>query len=178
MERIETERLVIRPFQHTDWPGVREFMPDPRATRYLAFTDAMETEQGAHELFDATMAAYATAEPMHAYAIALGDGMFIGSCGVSSLPEPRILECFYGLLPRFWKQGYASEAATALLSYCMEASDTQEIRAYVSEENPASSRVAERIGMENFGMQPHPVFGREDLVYAAVRGRWPGTKRD
>jgi RimJ/RimL family protein N-acetyltransferase len=130
IKRILTERLVIRPFEMRDWALYLEFMTDPAATRYLMFTDEQRTEAGARELFEMILRSYGTAEPIMAYAIARREGgSFVGSCGVSPLDEPGVYECYYSLLPRYWKRGYATEATRALLARCLAEEGVREIRA-------------------------------------------------
>lgn len=164
-DQLTTDRLVIRPFQPDDREAYVAFMTDPRATRYLLFTDAQKTEEGARLLVEAIMASYTSDEPVFAYAIALKDGGFIGSCGLSSLPGEGVYECYYSLLPAYWGHGYATEATRALLAYCF-AQGVWEVRAYMSPDHPASAGVAERVGMTDRGLRQHPTFDHEGRLYA------------
>jgi RimJ/RimL family protein N-acetyltransferase len=174
-ESIESERLVIRPFKSEDRDGYLAFMTNPKATQYLMFTDEQRTEEGAQALLEAVQGSYSSEEPIFAYAIALKeDDTFIGSCGLSELDEPARLECYYSLLPSYWKRGYATEATAALLRYCFAQDGVDEVWAFMSKENPTSAGVAERIGMENRGIQVHPVFGNEGRAYV-MKGGAGGT---
>ncbi|MDP6132382.1 MAG: GNAT family N-acetyltransferase [Dehalococcoidia bacterium] len=175
---INTERLMVRCFEDTDWPGFLKFMTDPAATRHLLFSDDMKSEDGARALFESTIESYSTDDPIHAYAVALKNNRFIGSCGFSPIDEVAgLYECFYTLLPEFWNNGYATEATKALIDYCFEVYRISEMRAYVSAENPASSKVAERAGMKYHGIQKHPLTGTQGMAYAieASDGGHEGT---
>jgi ribosomal-protein-alanine N-acetyltransferase len=142
-------------------------MTDPAATRNLLFSEDMRTENGARALFESTIESYSTDVPIHAYAVALKNNSFIGSCGFSGIDEAAgIYECYYTLLPEFWNSGYATEATKALIDYCFLVFRIDEMRAYVSAENPASSKVAERAGMKYLGVQEHPLTGIRSEVYA------------
>jgi RimJ/RimL family protein N-acetyltransferase len=90
---------------------------------------------------------------------------------VSPVEEP-VLECYYGLLPRHWGHGYATEAAAALLGYLFANTAVPEVRAYVSAENFRSAKVAARLGMRFLGRQAHPIFGRPGLLYVMPRELW------
>lgn len=170
-DAIETERLVIRPFEPKDQDAYVAFMTDPEATRYLLFSDEQRTEAGALDLLDAVCASYETDEPIFAYAIARrDDDAFVGSCGMSDLDEAGHLECYYSLLPGEWEKGYATEATAGLLAYAFAQPEVEEVWAYMSPENPKAAGVAERVGMTREGMREHPVFGNAGLAYVARRG--------
>ncbi len=96
---------MVRCFEDTDWPGFLKFMTDPAATRHLLFSDDMKSEDGARALFESTIESYSTDDPIHAYAVALKNNRFIGSCGFSPIDEVAgLYECFYTLLPRILEQ--------------------------------------------------------------------------
>ena len=164
---LHTERLIIRCFEPRDWPGFLKFMTDPAATQYLLFTGETKTETGARKLFEDTMESYSTGNPVHAYALALKNNAFVGSCGFSDIDKDSgIYECYYCLLPEYWKRGYATEAIKALIDYCFRVCRIAEMRAYVCSENPGSLKVAERAGMRYLGAQTHPLSGADGLAYA------------
>lgn len=76
------------------------------------------------------------------------DGAAVGTCGLLKrdlLPEPDI---GYAFLPEFWGQGYALEAATAVLDYGRYTHELTRILAIVSPDNERSIRVLERCGMK------------------------------
>lgn len=76
------------------------------------------------------------------------DGVAIGTCGLLKrdiLPEPDI---GYAFLPEYWGQGYALEAASAVLEYGHYAHELMRIVAIVAPDNERSIRVLERCGMK------------------------------
>jgi ribosomal-protein-alanine N-acetyltransferase len=77
----------------------------------------------------------------------LGDGALVGFAAIKEIPETSEVEVYYGLAPRFWGQGLATEAAQAVLTYGFEVLGYQRIWARTDEPNEASKRVAERLGM-------------------------------
>jgi RimJ/RimL family protein N-acetyltransferase len=170
-DKIETERLLIRPFHREDLDRYLDFMVDEQATRYLMFTEEQKTKTGAKELFDAIVASYDSEQPIFAYAIATESDGFIGSCGASKLNDD-LYECYYSLLPAYWGQGYATEATTAIIDYLFEDTGADEVRAYMAPENTRSAAVAARIGMVERGIQKHPQFGNEGLLYTITREQW------
>lgn len=55
----------------------------------------------------------------------------------------------YRLLPKYWNQGFATEASLAVLEYGFEMLHCNKICAYAVENNPASIRVLEKIGLKH-----------------------------
>ncbi|MCB0564799.1 MAG: GNAT family N-acetyltransferase [Phaeodactylibacter sp.] len=165
-EVIETERLLIRPFQSRDLPFFLEFMLDEMATEYLSFAEEQKTETGARALFWEVIESNRSDNPIIALAIVdKENGVFIGSCGISPLDEQGVFECYYSLLPSYWGMGFATEAAKSLVGYFLSQEEVKVVKAFVSPGNPRSIHVAERIGMQPLGEAKHPVSGLEGLVY-------------
>lgn len=174
LDSIITYHLIIRPFEVKDWAGFRSFMLDQEATRFLLFPEEMKTESGAKKLFNATIQSYASDAPVHAYSIALQESdIFIGSCGFSAIDEESgIYECYYSLLPDYWKKGYATEAMQEFLKQCFMHFEIDEMRAYMSPDNPNSAGVAERLGMQYQGIRNHPLAMVEGNLYSIRRTKY------
>jgi len=165
-EKIETGRLLIRPFEPEDLSLFLEFMLDEMATEYLTFTEEQKTEAGAAALFRQVVDSYHTPDPIIALSIVdKENGMFIGSCGVSPLGEEGVFECYYSLLPKCWGMGFATEATRALIGHFLGRDGVKAMKAFVSSDNPRSIHVAERVGMQLLGRARHPFSGLEGLVY-------------
>lgn len=165
-EVIETQRLLIRPFQSKDLPFFLEFMLDEMATEYLSFTDSQKTPEGARALFWQVVESYSTDDPTLALVIEdKENGYFMGSCGGAPLAEEGVVECYYSLLPKYWGMGFATEASKALVGYLLSLNEVRVVKAFVSPYNPRSIHVAERIGMQALGQARHPLSGQEGLMY-------------
>ncbi len=152
-DKIETERLLIRPFVQQDFDAFWSFMDDPEATRFMAFTGEQKTYDGAKALLETVIASYDGREP-HC-ALAMTDrqtGHYIGSCGLSPLPDPGEIECYYTVLPQYWGNGYATKAMEAILTYAFREVGSSRVVAFVQKKNLASIRVAEKLGMTGEGL--------------------------
>lgn len=164
-ETIETERLLIRPFVLQDFDAFWSFMGDPEATRYMAFSDEQKSYEGAKAMLETVIASYAGNDPVCALAMTdRWSGDYIGSCGLSPLTDPGEVECYYTILPHHWGKGYATEATAALLKYAFTELRFLRVVAFVLEGNPASIRVAEKVGM-TFDETVH----REDVNMPGLR---------
>ncbi len=71
----------------------------------------------------------------------------IGFCGLKYLPETGEVDIGYRLLPEYWGQGLATEAARATLDYGFSTLRLSEIVAMVLPANASSIRVLEKLGM-------------------------------
>lgn len=77
----------------------------------------------------------------------------IGTAGLRPL-EGLGLEIFYSLAPGSWGQGYATEAARAVLAHALGPLGLPEVLAEVDEGNTASLAVIERLAMTRFEVVP------------------------
>jgi [ribosomal protein S5]-alanine N-acetyltransferase len=77
----------------------------------------------------------------------------VGTTGLRPL-EGLGLEVFYSLTPGSWGQGYATEAARAVLDHALGPLGLPEVLAEVDAGNTASIAVVERLGMTPFDVVP------------------------
>lgn len=94
---------------------------------------------------------------------------FIGQAGITlqTVRGAKVPEIGYLLKKRYWHQGYATECAAALKKFAFEKLHLRSVYSIIRENNAASRRVAERIGMRKacrilkyyYGMDmPHIVY--------------------
>ncbi|MGI8884940.1 MAG: GNAT family N-acetyltransferase, partial [Pyrinomonadaceae bacterium] len=93
-------------------------------------------------------------------------GKFAGWCGLWELKESSEIEVGYAVAREFWGKGYASESAEAFLEYGFNKLNLEKIVAVAREENKASRRVMEKIGMQFDYIGEF--YGRE-LVHYSIR---------
>ena len=80
----------------------------------------------------------------------------------------------YWLGADFWGQGYASEAATAVVAFAFDRLALREVNASVLPENDRSVRVLEKAGLTYVGRRPEDTVERgrvETDFFAARRNR-------
>ena len=78
-------------------------------------------------------------------------GRFIGCAGLDS-SKGNGLELGYWLGEPFWGQGYATEAAHALVDLAFDGTDVERIFATCRTSNPASRRVIQKSGFQHTGI--------------------------
>lgn len=106
---------------------------------------------------------------------------FVGFSVPTFLPAvlPAI-ELGWRLAPAFWGMGYATEGARAALDQAFTTMGLDRVVSIPQVGNPASSRVAERLGMKLVGAMPIPATERRDavtgLLYEILRDAWSASK--
>lgn len=149
--RIETNRLLIRPFIHSDLEDCFKLMQDKELFKYMDM-DVMPLEEY-KELFKWLIDLYETDF----------DGDFKYNFGIF-LKESNeyigwgcfgVIDCFYPekeigyLIGReHWGKGYATEAMGALLNYYFNIIGHERLIALAKPENIASNRVIHKLGFK------------------------------
>ena len=162
---LETVRLRIRPFEPaSDAPALHELWGDAEAMRFVP--------GAAQESVDGTRARIQSALDRAPagwgfWALEEREGRVVG--GVGLFPEawegPEF-ELAYHVVPSAWGRGYATEAAAALLDAAWHETDLERVLAFAFEDNRASRRV-----MEKLGMRYERDFPRAGLPHALYRIR-------
>ncbi len=145
MTLIRTSRLLLRPFQAADLPQYAAGNADPGVMRYLG--GPIHRAESDRQAFGANR----SLELMRYGKIAierLGDGAFVGMCGLSCEPwYPNDLELGWRLLPQHTGHGYATEAARAWLGYAFDVLDVPRVISIADVPNLKSIAVMQRLGM-------------------------------
>ena len=64
-----------------------------------------------------------------------------------------MVEIGYGITPSYRRQGYASEAARAMIAWAFSCPDVKRVTAECLEDNTGSIRVLENAGMQRTGQE-------------------------
>ena len=159
---IETERLLIRHWREGDRAEYLASCNSEAVTAHLGGPAKIED-------IDAALARIAKSQDEHGFSFwaveRKSDGRFLGYCGLKlanlpGTPVEQDIEIGWRLREDAWRQGYASEAAAAVLGWSWANLDVERIVSFTIPANAASRRVMERIGMIrrpdlDFG---HPAF--------------------
>lgn len=114
------------------------------------------------------------------YLLTLRDGTLIGGCGITRLLGD-VPELGYWLGVRYWGQGYATEAARALVDYAFADLGYDKLEAGARVSNPASRRVLEKCGFKWTGVMLMRVRALRVSVpvdrFELQRARWASFQR-
>jgi len=111
---------------------------------------------------------------------ALSSAPLVGLCGIAILQGSEQGEIWYLVRPDHWGRGIAQLAAGELLRIGFSELNLHRMFATCLPENPASSRVLEKIGMRKEGYQLknlkiHGVWHDSNL-YAILRAEWETSR--
>ena len=143
---LETERLLIRPWQAGDRDAFVAMAHDPVVTRYVhagtPYSDAEIEEflsrQARHEAeLGVCMGAM----------VEKNSGQVVGIAGIQPLGTTGQLEIGWWLMRDRWGRGYATEAGNAAMRHVFDALGRLRVAAIIDPGNEASVRVATRLGM-------------------------------
>jgi RimJ/RimL family protein N-acetyltransferase len=148
MKVLETDRLVLRRMSVDDADFMLGLLNDPSWLRFIG-------DRGVRTREDAR--AYILKGPVDMYD-RLGFGMYltelkeegvpIGICGLVKRDFLADVDIGFALLPGFWGQGYAYEAASAVMEHGKGALGLKRIVAITNPENQSSIRLLEKLGLK------------------------------
>ena len=108
--------------------------------------------------------------------ILLGTGELVGASGLHVDSEHCCAEMGFWIGVEWWRQGYATEAARAVVRYGFEALGLNRIHAHHMTKNPASGRVLEKAGLLREGLLRQAIRKWDNfedvVVYAILRQDW------
>ena len=149
---LRTERLVLRPVAADDHAALLAHWDAPDVRRFL-FDGAMLSAAEITEAFEDSTRDFGRAGYGLWLVYEKDSAGLIGTAGLRPLDHLG-LEIFYSLAPGSWGQGYATEAARAVLDHALGSLGLPEVLAEVDEGNTASIAVIERLGMTEFEVVP------------------------
>lgn len=147
---IKTPRLALRPMAMGYLATVHAYASDPDTTRFMMFLPNETLEETAQFIREAEAEWQKDAPAYYEFAVLL-DGAHIGAISVYSTDEPGEGELGWIFDKAYWGNGYATEAARALIDYASHHLGFTRFIAHCDAENRGSSRVMEKLGMRYTG---------------------------
>ncbi|MBI2920865.1 MAG: GNAT family N-acetyltransferase [Planctomycetes bacterium] len=143
---LSTPRLWLSPAGPGDAQALQSLWNEADVRRYLWDDEAVTLER-ARETIDAGNASF-RARGFGLWCVNLThSGVLAGFCGLREFGGAGEVEIVFGLGPSRTGQGYATEAALAVLAHGFGACGLREIWGRADEPNVKSVRLLERIGM-------------------------------
>ena len=166
-QRIETQRLILRPFTEDDAPAMyRNWASDPEVTKYLTWPTHPSVDVTRHIVQD-WVSRYGNPD-YYQWAIELRSiGEPIGSIAVvsSRVAEPlSVAELGYCMGKPWWGLGLMPEAARAVIAYLFDKVGYGCIQARHDVKNEKSGRVMQKAGMSRVGILRNGGLNNQGLV--------------
>ncbi len=167
---IETERLLLREYTMDDFDALYEIMSDPETMRhYPAPFDEARTRRWIEWNLD-NYARYG----FGLWAVVLKEtGEFIGDCGVTiqNIDGETLPEIGYHIHKKYWRRGFAKEAARAVRDWAFRNTEYDTIYSYMKYTNIGSYSTAMANGMKKIKEYPDPK-NTVSYAYAITRAEW------
>ena len=144
---LETDRLLLREYVEEDAEAFFKLNTDPDVLRFVPDKPLLNVEQARQILIDHPIADYRKYGFGRGACILKSTGEQIGFAGLKYLEELGEVDVAYRLLPKYWAQGLATEAALASVRFGFADLDLKRIIGLVMPENIASVRVLEKTGL-------------------------------
>jgi RimJ/RimL family protein N-acetyltransferase len=174
---LHTERLVLRPLRVDDAAAVAAGAGDKRVSRFLLYVPSPYPVAIARAWIEhridwwregrgATLAIARRTSP----------AQLVGTVSLRRFVRDRRAELGYWLAAAAWDHGFATEACRAAVAFGFETLGLARIYAQVIEDNAASMRVLDKLGMVREGVKrKHIVKGgkpRDVVIYGLLRDEW------
>ena len=169
--RIETPRLILRQFSMDDTDAAfRNWESDDMVTEYLRWTtmhSIHETENVMREWVDN----YAD-KSFYQWAIVPKDlGEPIGTISVVGMDEKtEKVHIGYCIGSKWWKQGYTSEAFSAIIPFFFQTVKVNRIESQHDPNNPNSGKVMKKCGLKYEGTLKKADWNNKGIVDACMYG--------
>ena len=145
--QLTTERLTLVPMCERFIDSTHEYASDPENTRFMVFlpNDSLEETIGYIRLAEAEFAK--PSPSFYEFAVLLEE-KHIGAVSLYLDDSRQTAEFGWIINKRYHGQGFAFEAAKALLGYANETLGIRHFTATCDTENTPSRRVMEKLGMK------------------------------
>jgi RimJ/RimL family protein N-acetyltransferase len=144
---LETERLILREIVEDDAEFVLDLLNQPSFLKYIGDRGVRNVEQS-REFIESRYRQSYRSNGYGLYGVELKPlNELIGMCGFvrrDSLPGPDI---GFAFLPQHEGKGYGTESAAAIMDYGRDVLGFSRVLAITSQDNDASGRLLEKIGL-------------------------------
>ncbi|MDE6906048.1 MAG: GNAT family N-acetyltransferase [Lachnospiraceae bacterium] len=171
---IETERLILREYNRDDFNALFEIVSDPETMQhYPAPFDEQRTKEWIawnlenYERYGFGLWAVVRKE----------SGEFIGDCGITiqNIDNEMLPEIGYHIHKKYWRRGFAKEAAGAVRDWVFRNTQYDTIYSYMKYTNVGSYSTAVANGMKKVKEYPDEKNGIS-YAYAITREEWKKLK--
>jgi len=143
---LSTDRLTLRHIEFSDAEFVIELLNQPSFIQFIG-DRRVRTVADAHAYISkAWQSSYATFG-FGMYLTSLTDGTPIGICGLVKRETLDDVDIGFAFIPAYWGQGYAVEAAAAVLGHAQADLGLRRVVAIANPDNASSIKLLERLGM-------------------------------
>ena len=171
MTILNTERLSLREFESSDAEFVIELLNEDSFLKFIGDKGVRNVEDANRYLNTGPIATY----QQHGFGLFhvehSGTGRSIGMCGLLKRDDQEYPDIGYAFLEEFTANGYAFEAASAVLDHGHNSLDIETIVAFVDPGNAKSIGLLLKLGMAFVGTTRVDGIDGEENMYRSDRNQ-------
>ena len=162
---VKTERLLLRTVTANDASIILELLNEPAFIANVADRGVRTVADAANYIAEKITPSYEK-HGFGFYIIELKDsGMPVGMCGLIKRDALEEVDIGYSILERYWRHGYAYDAARAVLEYARDVIGLPRVVAITSHHNSASQALLIKLGMRHEKNIQLPGFAEESMYF-------------
>ena len=145
-EEKQTKRLFIRPIDPVDATTWCDYFRENDGLKYVGIADTENAEECAKQWVERQLWRYRTKQYGLLALVEKDSNALVGQCGLllQQVDGKFEIEIGYHVLPKFWGNGFATEAALLFRDYAFENKLRDSLISIIHVENIRSQRVAEK----------------------------------
>lgn len=163
---IETARLILRELDTRDAPFVVALVNDPDWLRHIGDRNVRTRADAEAFIADRLMAHYRERGFGFWLVVSKADGAAMGLCGLIKRDGLDDVDIGYAFLPAYRGMGIAFEAAGAAVAYARDRLGLKRLVAITGQDNAASARLLERLGLRFEGLKQIKPYGGEQRLFS------------
>ena len=150
LEGVETERLRFRLLEESDFENWLPLFYKENTALFLGMDTSLTPKEHCQFWFNKVFNRYENDLGGMNVLIDKNSNRLVGQCGllIQTVREKQKLEIGYSVLPEFWGQAYATEAAKKCRDLAFERQYNPDLISIVHPDNIASAMVAKKNGMQ------------------------------
>ena len=180
MIHLETDRLILRDYTDMDFEAYYKLKSDAQTMYYLQDIQARSPEEAMAEFSEVLSDQAASSRRFYFLHMELKDTREqVGSIGYTvtdNTPVGKIVHLGYFTYPKYWGNGYTSEALKRLLEYAFTENHVYRVTTGCLAENKGSEKVMQKNGMikeaEHLDYEWHDGKMKTRLEYRLLRHEW------
>ncbi|GED66423.1 alanine acetyltransferase [Brevibacillus reuszeri] len=147
MKVLETDRLILRWQTVEDAPFILSLVNDPAWLQFIGDRGVRTVEDARNYIVNSAISYYER-YGFGFYLTEIKEGNVpIGICGMIKRDTLEDVDIGFAFLPDYRGMGYGYEAASAVLSYARDVVGLKRLVAITDQDNHASGRLLEKIGL-------------------------------
>lgn len=151
MKMIETGRLIIKPLTVDHAEFILELLNEPDWLKYIGDRGIRTIDDAKKYIIEGPMTMYAE-HGIGLYAVELKESSTpIGVCGFIQRDFLKDVDLGFGYHSKYGGQGYAYEAAKAVMAYGVDELGYRRIAGFTSLDNEKSANLLQKLGMKDEG---------------------------